>query len=708
MATTVADATRGSDRWSSIPEVMRNEIDVFETELRRFQAGESSEKLFTEFRLRHGTYGQRQERVQMQRIKIPMGMLTLDQLVVLADVSEEYAVGVLHVTTRQDFQCHFIDINDSPNMFRRMAEFGITTKEACGNTVRNVTCCPEAGVCTTELFDVVPHAKAMAYFMLRHPDAQNFGRKFKIAYSGCAEKACGLARMHDLGAVAAIKDGEQGFQVFVGGGLGALPQQAWLYSDFVPATQMLPLAQAIARVFARHGEKANRAKARLKFLVAKMGFDEFKKHVDEERTKLTFDPAWESQLSTALEQYSDQPLKGPSKLETPANAAAGYRKWLELNVRPQKQDGYSMVEIFLPLGDISSDQMRGLANVLHKYVKSTVRLTVSQNILLRWITNEDLPAVYEDLNALQIAEAGAGKLKDMTACPGTDSCKLGISSSRGLAAVMHEKFSNGMSDLADRSDLKIKMSGCFNSCGQHHIADLGFFGSVQRKGQNSAPVFQVVPGGTTNNNADRYGLAIGKVPAKRVPDTIRRLVEFYDREKHDNETFGDVVERVGKTRLKEEIADLAELPVMEENDDLYRDNRQTWMYHKSVGVGECAGEVVDQAEFMLNDADRLHFEATIALERGNTGEAAQKALQAQMKAADGLLFTKGLLLSDKYDTVAEFRKLFYDAGKFSKPFAENFFRSAEESADEASAAARSRVEEATLFIEAAQGVYSQA
>jgi len=708
MATTVAGTTSGSDRWSSIPEVMRKEIDVFETELRRFQAGESPEKVFTEFRLRHGTYGQRQERVQMQRIKIPMGMLTLDQLVVLADVSEEYAVGVLHVTTRQDFQCHFIDINDSPNMFRRMAEHGITTKEACGNTVRNVTCCPEAGVCTTELFDVVPHAKAMAYFMLRHPDAQNFGRKFKISYSGCPEKACALARMHDLGAIAAEKDGQRGFQVYLGGGLGALPQQAWLYSDFVPAKEMLPLAQSIARVFARHGEKANRAKARMKFLVAKMGFDEFKRNVDEERTKLTFDPAWKQQLTTALEEYSDQPLKGPSTLETPAGASAEYKKWLELNVRPQKQEGYSMVEVFLPLGDISSDQMRGLANDLRKYIKSTVRLTVSQNVLLRWISNEDLPALYEDLKALDIAEAGAGKLKDMTACPGTDSCKLGISSSRGLAGVMHEKFSNGMSDLADRSDLKIKMSGCFNSCGQHHIADLGFFGSVQRKGQNSAPVFQVVPGGTTNNNADRYGLAIGKVPAKRVPDTIRRLVEFYDREKQDNETFGDVVERVGKARLKDEIADLAELPTMEENDDLYRDNRQTWVYHKSVGVGECAGEVVDQAEFMLNDADRLQFEATIALDEGRTQEAAEKAFQAQMKAADALLFTKGLLISDKYDTVAEFRKLFYDAGTFSKPFAENFFRSAEESADEASAAARSRVEEATLFIEAAQGVYSHA
>jgi sulfite reductase (ferredoxin) len=706
MATTVAGTTSGSDRWSSIPEVMRKEIDVFETELRRFQAGESPEKVFTEFRLRHGTYGQRQERVQMQRIKIPMGMLTLDQLVVLADVAEEYAVGVLHVTTRQDFQCHFIDINDSPNMFRRMAEYGITTKEACGNTVRNVTCCPEAGVCTTELFDVVPHAKAMAYFLLRHSDAQNFGRKFKIAYSGCAEKACGLARMHDLGAVAAIKDGQHGFQVFVGGGLGSLPQQAWLYSDFVPANEMLPLAQAIARVFGRDGEKTNRAKARMKFLIGKIGFDEFKRRVEEERGKLHFDPAWEQQLETALAEYSDHPLKGPSEL--PAPPSAEYKRWLELNVRPQKQDGYSMVEVFLPLGDISSDQMRGLANALRKYVQSTVRLTVSQNILLRWISNEDLPALHEDLKALQIAETGAGKLKDVTACPGTDSCKLGISSSRGLAAVMHEKFSNGMSDLADRSDLKIKMSGCFNSCGQHHIADLGFFGSVQRKGQNSAPVFQVVPGGTTNNNADRYGLAIGKVPAKRVPDTIRRLVEFYDREKQDNETFANVVERVGKVRLKEEIADLAELPTMEENDDFYRDNRQTWVYHKSVGVGECAGEVVDQAEFMLNDADRLQFEATIALDEGRTQEAAQKALQAQMKAADALLFTKGLLISDKYDTVAEFRKLFYDTGKFSKPFAENYFRSAEESAEDAAASARWRVEEATLFIEAAQGVYSQA
>ncbi len=697
-----------SAEWGHLAPTMREEIDLFETELRRMQSGQMSEKIFTEFRLRHGTYGQRQERVQMQRIKIPMGMLTADQMTRLADVAEEYAVGVLHVTTRQDFQCHFIDINDSPNMFRRMAEQGVTTKEACGNTVRNVTCCPNAGVCVDEPFDVTLHAWAMAYFMLRHPDAQNFGRKFKIAYSGCEDNACGLARLHDLGAIAKVRDGVEGFEVWVGGGLGALPYQAKLYSDFVPADKMLPLAQAIARVFGRDGEKLNRAKARLKFLVEKVGFEEFQRRVEEELGKLPFDPAWEAQLDKARAALSDQPLKNPSELAIPENAGPDLLKWLDSNVSPQKQAGYSMVEVFLPLGDISSDQMRALADLCRKYVKDTVRLTVSQNIIVRWVSNEDLPAFYEGLKALDLAELGASRLKDITACPGTDSCKLGISSSRGLAAVLHEKLSNGMSDLADRKDLKIKISGCFNSCGQHHIADLGFFGSVQRKGQHAAPVFQVVLGGTTDGNAKSYGLAVGKVPSKRVPDAIRRLTDIYDSEKEGSETFGEFVERVGRARMKEALADLAEMPTFEENPDIYIDSRQTWEYKKSVGVGECAGEVVDQAEFLLSDADRLNFEATLALENGKADEASAKSLEAQNKAADALLFTRGLWLSDKYDRVAEFKKHFYDTGAFWKPFAENYFRSSTESNGHSLDVARKRVEEATLFIEAAQDVYSQA
>ena len=697
-----------SAQWGHLPIAVREEIDIFETELRRIQAGLVDEKIFTEFRLRHGVYGQRQDRVQMQRIKIPMGRLSADQLVALADIAEEYAVGVLHVTTRQDFQCHFVDINDTPNLMRRLAAVGITTREACGNVVRNVTCCPCAGVCTDEAFDVAPHAHAMAYFMLRHPDAQNFGRKFKISYSGCSEHGCGLGRMHDIGAVAKVRDGVEGFEVFVGGGLGSLPHQAKLYSEFVPADQMLPLAQAISRVFARLGEKKNRAKARMKFLIVKQGIDEFKRLVEEERERLLVDPRWDSELREALQQLQDEPLKPPSRLNLTNGSAPQFAQWLELNVHPQRQEGYSMVDVYLPLGDITSLQARQLADVSRKYVKDTLRTTVDQNLLLQWVSNADLPSLFADLTEIGLAETGAGRLKDIVACPGTDSCKLGITASRGLAAHLTKEFGNGMSDIAHRSDLKIKISGCFNSCGQHHIADIGFFGSVQRKKNDTAPVFQVTLGGSTRNNAESYGLAVGKIPSQNVDKAIVRVTEFYNREKQGDETLSDVVARLGKTRVKQELAEFMDLPTFEESPDFYRDIRQPWQYKRSIGVGECAGEVVDQAEFMLEDADRIHFESTLDLERDRFGDASTKAFEACKKAADALLFTKGLWLSDRYDTVAEFRKHFYDNDSFYKPFADNFLRTAQEGPSEDFEHARLRVEEATLFIEAAQGVYSQA
>ena len=711
MATTAMEI--GSGRWTHLPPAIKEEIDVYETELRRVQSGKMPEKVFLEFRLRHGVYGQRQEGVQMIRIKIPLGLLDREKMIRLADLSEEYADGVSHVTTRQDIQYHYVDINDTPNLMRRLAEVGITTKEACGNVVRNVTCCPQSGVCRDEVFDVTPYAKAMAYFMLRHPDAQNFGRKFKIAYSGCEQHPCGLAIMHDIGAIAKTKQiggtEVRGFKVYLGGGLGALPYQAKLYSEFVPAGEMLPLAQSIARVFARLGEKTNRAKARMKFLVAKLGMEEFMRLVSEERQKLTADQRWTEEFENAEKTYTDEPLKAASQLVVPENADPELLRWLEINARPQQQDGYSMVEIFLPLGDISGDQLRGLANLCHQYVKDTVRTTVDQNLLVRWVANGDLPAFHQGLKALDLAAAGAGRLADVTACPGTDSCKLGITSSRGLAAVLHQEFNNGMSDIAGRDDLKIKISGCFNSCGQHHIADIGFFGSVQRKGTKIAPMVQVFLGGSTKGNASSYGLAVGKVPSKNAPAAVRKLTEFYSAEKQGQETFSDVVNRVGKARLKDELKELAVLPSYEEDPGSYSDCRQPWDYTKNIGVGECAGAVVDQAEFMLEDADRLNFEATLALDDGNPEEAARLSLEATMKAADGILFTRGLLLSDKYDTVKEFRTHFYGTGGFWKPFAENFFRTAEEGLDGLTPQrARQRVEEATLFIEQSQSVYSQA
>jgi sulfite reductase (ferredoxin) len=491
--------------------------------------------------------------------------------------------------------------------------------------------------------------------------------------------------------------------------LGPLPFQAKLYSDFVPAEKMLPLAQAIGRVFARLGEKQNRAKARMKFLIAKLGFDEFKRLVEEEIEKLHHDERWTKDVEAAMAAYRDEPLKPGSELKVAENADPRLLRWLDVNVRPQAQAGYSMVEVFLPLGDISADQLRGLANLCRRFTKGTVRTTVDQNLLVRWVPNGDLPEFFEGLKPWRLNDIGAGRLADVTACPGTDSCKLGIASSRGLAALLHQKFNNGMSAIADREDLKIKISGCFNSCGQHHIADIGFFGSVQRKGSHTAPVFQILLGGTTRNNAASYGLALGKVPARNVPQVVQKLADLYSAEKRGKESLEQVVERLGKVRLKSELEPFAALPTFEEAPEYYFDNRQPWEYQKSVGVGECAGEVVDQAEFMLEDADRLNFEATLALEAGRFEEAAEKALQATMKAADGLLSTRGLLLSDNYDTVKEFQKHFYDGGKFWKPFAENFFRAAEEKIEGIGPEqARRRVEETTLFIEQAQTVFSQA
>ncbi len=703
MATAIVTET---DRWSHLPPEVKQELDVYETELRRVQQGLMPEKVFLEFRLRHGVYGQRQVGVQMQRIKIPLGMLNTRQMERLAELAEEYADGVCHITTRQDIQLHFVDINDTPNLMRRLAEVGITTREACGNVVRNVCACPQSGVCADEVFDTTPYARAMAYFLLRHPDGQNFGRKFKVAFSGCEDHPCGLALMHDIGAIAKIRDGERGFKVYLGGGLGPLPYQAKLYSEFVPAGEMLPMAQSIARVFARLGEKKNRGKARMKFLVGQLGIEEFTRLVKEEREKLPSDSRWSSYLEEA-EAFREEPLLPGSSLDGNGRSPE-FVRWLGINARPQRQPGYSMVTVFLPLGDISSDQMRGLARLCRRYVRDTVRTAVEQNILVRWIPTGELPAFYDGLRELELAQTGAGSLSDITACPGTDSCKLGISSSRGLAALLHEKFHNGLGDLADRKDLKVKISGCFNSCGQHHIADIGFFGSVQRKGSHVAPVFQVLLGGRTDGNAAAYGLAVTKVPAQNAPAVIQKLTDLYTRERTDAEKFSDFVRRLGKARIKEELEELAALPTYEENPAFYKDNRQPWDFHMETGQGECAGAVVDQSEFMLEDADRLVFEATLDFDEGRLDEAAAKAFTAHIKAADALLFQKGLLLSDNYNTVEKFRELFYETGEFYATFAENFLRAAQEGCQGLGVErTRRRLEEATLFIEMAQTVYSR-
>jgi sulfite reductase (ferredoxin) len=720
-----------------MPVALAREIDVFDAEVQLKKSGKIDDKVFAETRLRRGSYGQRYDNGQrhdgrgtrkltypageltkgpmtlwdapgMQRIKIPFGGLNARQLETLAELAEEYSDGIAHVTTRQDFQLHFIHIEDTPSIMRRLAAVGITTREACGNTVRNVTACPLSGVCRDQAFDVTPYAKACAYFLLGHPDTQNFGRKFKVAFSGCEVNPCALVRIHDIGAVAQIREGKRGFKVYVGGGLGPVPYQAKLFEEFVPQEEILPLAQAIGRVFARLGEKKNRNRARMKFVVEKLGIEEFRRVVYDERATLQPESRWTDYLA-GIEEEFEQPLKPPALTQIRAPEPEDYREWRRTNVYPQRQSGYATVTIALPLGDITADQLRTLADVARNYTRETMRTTVEQNIILRWVSEADVPAVYADLKAVGLAQAGASSITDLVACPGTDTCKLGIAASRGLAGELRDRLltMNGSLDEAVRS-LRIKISGCFNSCGQHHIADLGFYGVSRNKHGYTVPHFQVVLGGQWTENAGAYGLAIAAVPSKRIPETVERITSRYVAERQPGETFQAFVKRIGKAECKRMLDDLTEVPPHDADASFYTDWGDAREFTTGdLGVGECAGEVVSPLEFQLTACERELFEAQLSLEQGDTPKAAKTAYEAMLHGASALLDWRRLGLYTEPDLVVQkFREYFYDTQLFFDPFvggafAQHFFR-AHEHAGEAfdTDAAHRLIEEGQLFIEA--------
>jgi len=732
-----------------MPEHLAREIDIFETEITLRKQGKLEERLFAETRLRRGAYGQRYDNGQrndgqkvqklnfpsgdltkgpntlwdapgMQRIKIPAGGLNAEQLEVMAELAEEYSDGIAHVTTRQDFQLHYVHIDDTPALMRRLAAANITTREACGNSVRNVTACPYAGVCTDEAFDVTPYARALAKFLLGHPDTQSFGRKFKPAFSGCAQHACGLTGLHDLGLIAkkrlneATGREELGFEMYVGGGLGAVPYQAKLFDEFVAPEELLPLAQAIARVFARHGEKKNRNRARIKFLIQDLGIEKFRELVREERKILPFDLRWTELIQEAQAEFAEAPLKPAVDvpelvlINTANGSGAELQKWLRSNTRPQRQAGYVTVIVALPLGDITANQLRSLADIARRYTRETVRTTVEQNIVIRWVSKGDLPELYKALHAAGLGDAGAGALVDITSCPGTDTCKLGISSSRGLAAELRKRVSE-KSFTSDQAvqDLHIKISGCFNSCGQHHVADLGFYGVSRKIAGYAVPHFQVVLGGQWEKSAGSYGLPVLAVPSKNIPKVVSRLTERYVADRNKGETFKDFVTRTGKAQLKNLLEDLSKPPVGDRSyfSD-WGDPREYTL--GDMGQGECAGEVVSAVDFGLAAAERELFEAQLAHETGDADRAGKGALLAMLTAAKALVqVEKSNISNDPNEIVAEFRKRYYETQVFFDPFAggkfANYLFDAQRKAGQAhdSESSRYLMEEAQLFIDAA-------
>ena len=574
-----------------IIEYFPSEIEEFEAGVKRFQAGEWDPTDFMAFRLRQGVYGQRQPDVHMFRIKIPFGGMTADQLDMMGDVVEKYApLNRGHVTTRENIQLHHIPLPDTPEIMRLLASVGLTTREACGNTVRNVTGCAIAGVCAEEPFDVTPYAAAYSRYFVRHPFTQSMPRKIKSAFSGCA-RDCAITGIHDVGFLPVIKDGQKGFKMVMGGGTSIMPRIAPTLYEFVTTDEYLKMTEAALRVFHNSDElRRSRMKARVKFLIDRIGIDEFRDLVEEQ---LQEDWAQRSFDPTGLLFIDDEEADAPPLTDSfkTAGPEPEFERWLSTNVQSQKQSGYHTVTAKLPLGDIDPGQFHRLAEMSRRYGAGRARLTHQQNLAIRWVPEGALYEVWERLNEIGFGDAGALEITDVVSCPGTDSCKLGITSSMGLGRAVADAVA-----VIDREDdelirkMHIKMSGCPNGCGQHHVADIGFHGAAAKGPGGQVPAYELFLGGGFENGDTRIGLrAKTKVPAKRMPDALRKVLDFYKAERNDDEIFRDFTARVGAESFEPLLAEFKEIPELNrESLDMYIDWDKTVKYVVERGEGECA------------------------------------------------------------------------------------------------------------------------
>ncbi len=622
---------------STIPEAIEREIEIYEAEVNRFKRGEIKAEQFKPFRLQHGVYGQRQPGVQMFRIKIPQGRLNPNQLRRITDLADTYATGVLHLTTRQNLQLHFVKLENTPMMMRLLAEVGLTTREACADTVRNVTACPLAGISREEILDVTPYGLAITQYFLRNPICQRLPRKFKIALEGCNVDHA-ATWFHDIGitAVRHPETGQIGFKIVVGGGLGSTPRTAHLLASWAPPEDLIAICDAVIRAFDRHGQRQNRYKARMKFLIEKLGFPKFYE-------------LWEKEFALVKSQNGHYTLPMIQEIPhkdavaprdwNPQEATDPFATWLALNVIPQKQEGYNVVMVKIPIGDLPSKQARVLADLCERFSDGYLRTTMQQNFAMRWVHRAYLPALYEELASIGLVEAGAERVENIVACPGTASCGLSITSSKGLARRLSELFPPGDPANDDLKDFSIKISGCQNACAQHQLASIGFQGVGKKVGPHTAPLYEVHLGGSNTG----IGLTILKIPAKRAPEAVKFLVEWYRRDRQPTESFQQFVNRMGKPKLREALIPFSLLPSYNEDRNFYMDwGEDKEFTTEDLGPGECAGGAYEMMEGFLSEADQEIHLATVMAEKGLTGHAVNKAYRAVVAACKALLVLEGV------------------------------------------------------------------
>jgi sulfite reductase (ferredoxin) len=663
--------------------VWEREIRTIEEQIARYEAGDLAEEKWKAFRLIHGIYGQRQPGIQMLRIKIPNGALNALQLEAVADVAEIYGHGLAHVTTRQDIQFHYVPLRDAPSALRRLAAAGIMSREACGNSVRNVTSCPHSGVHRDEPFAVFPYAQSVSRFLLRHPSAQLLGRKFKIALSGCPED-CAAGPIHDIGLLARLRVGrgglERGFHVLVGGGLGATPFVAKSLVDFLPAENVLVLCEALVRLFSLHGNRRNRARARSKFVVADLGIDEFRNtyetfvsEIPSGREDLAVGAYLDPEELDLLREEWPAPAVRPLPQEPPDLPGANglgdaYRLWLRRNTIPQRQPDLRAVTVPLPLGDIAPSPLRRLAAIARTYANDEVRTTISQNLLIRNVPTAGLADAFLELRDAGLADPVAGTALDVTSCPGADTCKLGITSSKGLARAIARELGDGVLPADDLAGVSIKISGCPNGCGQHHIGAVGLHGVARSVDGRQAPYYQLHLGGKIAGPDSRVAKGSLRIPAKQAPSAVKRILQVYLERRSPGEDLPDFLQRAEREEVASWLGPLAAAPPPETEPDGYRDWEQDVDFSTDgLGEGECAGAGVDLSFDPFSEATSHFEEARLYMEREQPWDAIAE-LNRGVFAAGRLVLVHGVKKSpvSDWETLWEFRSRFVDRGHASE------------------------------------------
>ena len=646
----------------------RADIQELVDRIYKYQRGQEDEDRFKHYRLTRGVYGQRQLGVHMFRTKIPFGHITPDQLIALADMSERHTNGRLHITTRQNIQMHYVKLNDSPKIWKELAEAGMTAREACGNTVRNITASPMAGVDPNEPFDVTPYVQASFEYFLRNPICQEMGRKIKPAFSS-SEQDSAFTYFHDFGFIPRIVDGVKGFKVVVAGGLGAVSMIAPTAYEFMPADRILPFMEAGLRVFDRYGEREKRMKARMKYLLKDMGLETFLQLVEEELTSLP--------NQTIEVDESKVPALGTVPSDNfPATEPLHptvYEEWLKTNVTEQKQGGYKAVAIRVPLGNLGAEQSRLLAGLVKEFASDDIRLSVQQGMILRYVPPSALPHLFNGLYALNLGLPGYDTTADITACPGTDTCALGVTNSTGLAEILEDLVRDEFPEMVTENDIRIKISGCMNGCGQHMAANIGFHGSSIRVGKKIAPAMQVVVGGgITDDGRGFVAEKVIKVPTRRIPQVIRDLFHDYKANANDGEYYNDYVVRQGKRYFYNVLKPLGDAKTI--TDQEFYDWGQEAEYVQEIGVGECAGVSLDVIGAILNDASNKVIASGEALKAGHLPDAAYHAYSGMITGAKALMLAEDKKCNTHIGILRDFSEHFGDRFSEAMPFEEFVLR----------------------------------